>query len=101
MNIPNPDPSKLTCRGVTIESIGHNGHSKSHRDNPLSHRDFGQSVNIVNLDSQKFFEKKLIEKSNKRPSTVRRKGLWILRSQRSQNSWGGGNTWKCRWRRGW
>lgn len=95
------DRSDFGFGGVTIVRDVHKGHSKSHRQNACNNKDFRESVNVVNFIFQKSKEKKNL---NNRPSNASKsmcRGLGILRSQRSQNSQGGDDPWKCRWHRGW
>ena len=86
---------------VTIARNIHKGHSKSHRKNACNNKYFRESVNVVNFIFQKSKEKKNINKEPPNVSKGMRRGLGILRSQRSQNSRGGDDLWACRWRSGW
>lgn len=102
VNITTRGPSDFALQGVTFEANVHKGHSKVHRVYPFGHNDFGQSVNIVNVDSQKYFEKKNLNKYPKTSSKEARRGLGILRSQRSQiHEKEVHDPWRCRWKRGW
>ena len=92
------DRSDFGFEGVTIARNIHKGHSKSHRQNACNHKDFRESVNVVNFIFQKSEEKKNLNKGPSNASKGMRRGFGILRSQRSQNSQGGDDSWKCRWR---
>ena len=102
MNIATRGPSDFARLGVTFDANVHKGHSKVHRVYPFGHKDFGQSVNIVNVNSRKYFEKKNLNKYPKTSSKEVRIGLGILRSQRSQiHRKEVRDPWQCRWKRGW
>lgn len=97
-----PGRSDHTLQGVTIAHNVHKGHGNSHRKTHCISNANMKAVNVVNVISQKYFEKKNLNKEPSRPSKGLLKGLGILRSQRSQSyKKRGDDPWKISWKRGW